>query len=212
MQLSLKSNVHCKCYCFLVSWCSDGVWDPEKWHASPYPPSERSSPVDGYKKDFADDRVPLKRRIPGKPCRTTDHSFIVLAIRYVLQFNWTVLSNVSLDPRERLKEDDLDVILSPQRRSFGGGCQGSAVLPSHSRRPVSPLENKENESLRMGSTRRIGSGRIIAARAFEREARAEKEREREREFKDKRFRVSVFQLTFLCSLTLRQCVLKLSQC
>lgn len=108
---------------------------------------------------------------------------------------------MSLDPRERLKEDDLDVILSPQRRSFGGGCQGSAVLPSHSRRPVSPLENKENESLRMGSARRIGSGRIIAARAFEREARAEKERERERELKDKRFRVSDFViLQFLYSL------------
>lgn len=51
----------------LVSRCSDGVWDPEKWHASLYPTSERSSPVDGFKKDFADDRVPLKRRIPGKP-------------------------------------------------------------------------------------------------------------------------------------------------
>lgn len=110
---------------------------------------------------------------------------------------------MSLDPRERLKEDDLDVILSPQRRSFGGGCQGSAVLPSHSRRPVSPLENKENESLRMGSARRIGSGRIIAARAFEREARAEKERERERELKDKRFRVGVFQLTIPAFLVLR---------
>lgn len=101
------------------------------------------------------------------------------------------------DPRERLKEDDLDVILSPQRRSFGGGCQGNAALAPHARRPISPLENKENESLRLGGTRRIGSGRIIAARAFEREARAEKERERERDFKDKRFRVGVhcFQST-----------------
>lgn len=96
---------------------------------------------------------------------------------------------IGLDPRERLKEDDLDVILSPQRRSFGGGCQGNAALASHNRRPISPLENKENESLRIGAARRIGSGRIIAARAFEREARAEKERERERDLKDKRFRV-----------------------
>ncbi len=93
------------------------------------------------------------------------------------------------DPRERLKEDDLDVILSPQRRSFGGGCQGNAAPAPHARRPISPLENKENESLRLGAGRRIGSGRIIAARAFERETRAEKERERERDFKDKRFRV-----------------------
>lgn len=142
--------------CLSEKYDSDGVWDPEKWHASLYPTSERSSPVDGFKKDYVDDRVPLKRRIP--------------------------------DPRERLKEDDLDVILSPQRRSFGGGCQGNAALAPHARRPVSPLENKENESLRLGAARRIGSGRIIAARAFEREARAEKERERDRDFKDKRFR------------------------
>ncbi|KAK5872527.1 hypothetical protein PBY51_013218 [Eleginops maclovinus] len=142
--------------CLSEKYDSDGVWDPEKWHASLYPTSERSSPVEGFKKDYVDDRVPLKRRIP--------------------------------DPRERLKEDDLDVILSPQRRSFGGGCQGNAALAPHARRPISPLENKENESLRLGGARRIGSGRIIAARAFEREARAEKERERERDFKDKRFR------------------------
>uniref|UniRef100_A0AAQ6IUR0 Eukaryotic translation initiation factor 4E nuclear import factor 1 n=1 Tax=Anabas testudineus TaxID=64144 RepID=A0AAQ6IUR0_ANATE len=142
--------------CLSEKYDSDGVWDPEKWHASLYPTSERSSPVEGFKKEYVDDRVPLKRRIP--------------------------------DPRERLKEDDLDVILSPQRRSFGGGCQGNAALVPHTRRPISPLENKENESLRLGGTRRIGSGRIIAARAFERDARVEKERERERDFKDKRFR------------------------
>uniref|UniRef100_A0A672YPV4 Eukaryotic translation initiation factor 4E nuclear import factor 1 n=1 Tax=Sphaeramia orbicularis TaxID=375764 RepID=A0A672YPV4_9TELE len=142
--------------CLSEKYDSDGVWDPEKWHASLYPSSERSSPVEGFKKDYMDDRVPLKRRIP--------------------------------DPRERLKEDDLDVILSPQRRSFGGGCQGNAAPVPHIRRPISPLENKENESLRLGGARRIGSGRIIAARAFERETRVEKERERERDFKDKRFR------------------------
>ncbi|XP_034388142.1 eukaryotic translation initiation factor 4E transporter isoform X1 [Cyclopterus lumpus] len=142
--------------CLSEKYDSDGVWDPEKWHASLYPTSERNSPVEGFKKDYVDDRVPLKRRIP--------------------------------DPRERLKEDDLDVILSPQRRSFGGGCQGNAAIAPHARRPISPLENKENESLRLGGARRIGSGRIIAARAFEREARVEKERERERDFKDKRFR------------------------
>ncbi|KAM4613627.1 eukaryotic translation initiation factor 4E transporter isoform 2-T2 [Polymixia lowei] len=142
--------------CLSEKYDSDGVWDPEKWHASLYPTSERSSPVEGFKKDYVDDRVPLKRRIP--------------------------------DPRERLKEDDLDVVLSPQRRSFGGGCQGNAVPAPHVRRPISPLENKENETLRLGGARRIGSGRILAARAFEREARMEKDRERERDFKDKRFR------------------------
>uniref|UniRef100_A0A8C7VEU2 Eukaryotic translation initiation factor 4E nuclear import factor 1 n=1 Tax=Oncorhynchus mykiss TaxID=8022 RepID=A0A8C7VEU2_ONCMY len=139
--------------CLLEKFDSDGVWDPEKWHASLYSTSECSSPVDGYKKDFVDDRIPLKRRIA--------------------------------DPRERLKEDDLDVVLSPQRRSFGGGCVGNA-LPAPSRRPVSPLENKENESLRLGVARRIGSGRIMAARGFERER--EPRVEKERDFKDKRFR------------------------
>ncbi|XP_077429355.1 eukaryotic translation initiation factor 4E transporter isoform X2 [Vanacampus margaritifer] len=143
--------------CLSEKYDSDGVWDPEKWHASQYPTSGRNSPMEGFKKEHLEDRVPVKRRIP--------------------------------DPRERLKEDDLDVILSPQRRSFGGGCQGNAAPALHSSRPISPLENKENETLRLGGTRRIGSGRIIAARAFEREARLEKERERDiRDFKDKRFR------------------------
>ncbi|XP_029103266.1 eukaryotic translation initiation factor 4E transporter isoform X2 [Scleropages formosus] len=143
--------------CLSEKYDSDGVWDPEKWHASLYSSSERASPVDGYKKDYSDDRVPLKRRFA--------------------------------DPRERLKEDDLDVVLSPQRRSFGGGCQGNAVPAHQSRQAVSPLENKENESLRLVGARRIGSGRIMAARAFERDARADKDvRERERDFKDKRFR------------------------
>ncbi|XP_061639438.1 eukaryotic translation initiation factor 4E transporter isoform X3 [Phyllopteryx taeniolatus] len=143
--------------CLSEKYDSDGVWDPEKWHASLYPTSGRNSPLEGFKKEYLEDRVPLKRRIP--------------------------------DPRERLKEDDLDVILSPQRRSFGGGCQGNAAPTLHSSRPISPLENKENETLRLGGNRRIGSGRIITARAFEREARLEKERERDvRNFKDKRFR------------------------
>ncbi|XP_058634106.1 eukaryotic translation initiation factor 4E transporter isoform X1 [Onychostoma macrolepis] len=142
--------------CLSEKYDSDGVWDPEKWHASLYPSSENSCPAEGYKKDYAEDRVPLKRRIA--------------------------------DPRERVKDDDLEVVLSPQRRSFGGGCQvAPTALP---RRPISPLENKENESLRLGGARRIGSGRIIASRVFERDARVDKERERdrEREFKDKRFR------------------------
>ncbi|RVE73288.1 hypothetical protein OJAV_G00047590 [Oryzias javanicus] len=142
--------------CLSEKYDSDGVWDPEKWHASLYPTSERNSPVEGFKKDYMDERVPLKRRIP--------------------------------DPRERLKEDDLDVVLSPQRRSFGSGCQGNALPAGPVRRPTSPLENKENETLRLGGPRRIGSGRIIPARVFEREARVEKDRERERDFKDKRFR------------------------
>lgn len=64
------------------------------------------------------------------------------------------------------------------------------------RRPISPLENKENESLRLGGARRIGSGRIMASRVFERDTRVDKERERDRErdYKDKRFRVLCYGL------------------
>ncbi|XP_051985619.1 eukaryotic translation initiation factor 4E transporter isoform X1 [Xyrauchen texanus] len=140
--------------CLSEKYDSDGVWDPEKWHASLYASSENNFPAEGYKKDYTEDRVLLKRRIA--------------------------------DPRERVKDDDLEVVLSPQRRSFGSGCQvAPTAIP---RRPISPLENKENESLRLGGSRRIGSGRIVASRVFERDPRVDKERERERDFKDKRFR------------------------
>ncbi|XP_069475912.1 eukaryotic translation initiation factor 4E transporter isoform X2 [Ambystoma mexicanum] len=147
--------------CLLDKYDSDGVWDPEKWHASLYPNSGRSSPVvDPLKKDLESERTSLKRRIT--------------------------------DPRERLKEEELDVVLSPQRRSFGGGCHVTAVVGS--RRAGSPLENKENENLRILGSRRIGSGRIVSVRAFERDPRGvEKDVRdsrdgRERDYKDKRFR------------------------
>ncbi|XP_040205742.1 eukaryotic translation initiation factor 4E transporter isoform X3 [Rana temporaria] len=139
--------------CLLDKYDSDGIWDPEKWHASLYPNSGRSSPVDSSKKETEAERGSLKRRIA--------------------------------DPRERVKEDDLDVVLSPQRRSFGGGCHVTAAVSS--RRSGSPLDNKENESLRLIGGRRIGSGRIIGARGFERDLREPRET-REKEYKDKRFR------------------------
>ncbi|KAM4052908.1 eukaryotic translation initiation factor 4E transporter isoform 2-T2 [Anomaloglossus baeobatrachus] len=147
--------------CLADKYDSDGVWDPEKWHASLYPNSGRSSPIDALRKESDTERTSLKRRIA--------------------------------DPRERVKEDDLDVVLSPQRRSFGGGCHVTAAVGS--RRAGSPLDNKENESLRLAGGRRIGSGRI-AARGFDRDLRGgEKDgreprdgREREKEYKDKRFR------------------------
>ncbi|PKU33514.1 eukaryotic translation initiation factor 4e transporter isoform x1 [Limosa lapponica baueri] len=115
---------------------SDGVWDPEKWHASLYPTSGRTSPVESFKKDLDSDRTSLMRRI--------------------------------VDPRERVKEDDLDVVLSPQRRSFGGGCHVTAAVSS--RRAGSPLE-KENDGVRVIGGRRIGSGRIISSRNFDKDHR-----------------------------------------
>ncbi|XP_054852272.1 eukaryotic translation initiation factor 4E transporter isoform X3 [Eublepharis macularius] len=146
--------------CLSEKYDSDGVWDPEKWHASLYPNSGRTSPVEGLKKDSDADRTSLMRRI--------------------------------VDPRERVKEDDLDVVLSPQRRSFGGGCHVTAAVGS--RRAGSPLE-KENDCVRVIGGRRIGSGRIISARNFdkdhrgsEKDSRDARDRDREREYKDKRFR------------------------
>ncbi|KAL7983179.1 hypothetical protein Chor_000041 [Crotalus horridus] len=98
-------------------------------------------------------------------------------------------------PRERVKEDELDIVLSPQRRSFGGGCHVTAAAGA--RRAGSPLE-KENDCVRVIGGRRIGSGRIISARNFDkdhrssekdsRDARDVRERDRDREYKDKRFR------------------------
>ncbi|ERE87870.1 eukaryotic translation initiation factor 4E transporter isoform 1 [Cricetulus griseus] len=146
--------------CLSEKYDSDGVWDPEKWHASLYPASGRSSPVESLKKEPESDRPSLVRRIA--------------------------------DPRERVKEDDLDVVLSPQRRSFGGGCHVTAAVSS--RRSGSPLE-KDTDGLRLLGGRRIGSGRIISARAFEKDHRLSdkdlrdlRDRDRERDYKDKRFR------------------------
>ncbi|XP_065548918.1 eukaryotic translation initiation factor 4E transporter isoform X5 [Lathamus discolor] len=149
--------------CLSEKYDSDGVWDPEKWHASLYPTSGRTSPVESFKKDLDSDRTSLMRRI--------------------------------VDPRERVKEDDLDVVLSPQRRSFGGGCHVTAAVTS--RRSGSPLE-KENDGVRVIGGRRIGSGRIISSRNFDkdhrggekdiRDSRDARDRDRERDYKDKRFR------------------------
>ncbi|XP_070806631.1 eukaryotic translation initiation factor 4E transporter isoform X2 [Pituophis catenifer annectens] len=146
--------------CLSEKYDSDGVWDPEKWHASLYPNSGRTSPVESLKKELDSDRPALIRRIA--------------------------------DPRERVKEDELDIVLSPQRRSFGGGCHVTAAAGA--RRSGSPLE-KENDCVRVIGGRRIGSGRIISARNFdkdhrsgEKDSRDVRERDRDREYKDKRFR------------------------
>ncbi|XP_063171856.1 eukaryotic translation initiation factor 4E transporter [Candoia aspera] len=147
--------------CLSEKYDSDGVWDPEKWHASLYPNSGRTSPVEGLRKELDLDRPSLIRRI--------------------------------VDPRERVKEDELDIVLSPQRRSFGGGCHVPAAAAA-ARRAGSPLE-KENDGVRVIGGRRIGSGRIISARSFDKDHRSGekdprdlRERDRDRECKDKRFR------------------------
>lgn len=47
----------------------------------------------------------------------------------------------SSDPKERIKEEKDDIVLSPQRRSFGTGCH---VIPQSSlaRRPGSPIDRE----------------------------------------------------------------------
>uniref|UniRef100_A0A8C3H099 Eukaryotic translation initiation factor 4E nuclear import factor 1 n=1 Tax=Corvus moneduloides TaxID=1196302 RepID=A0A8C3H099_CORMO len=54
--------------CLSEKYDSDGVWDPEKWHASLYPASGRTSPVESFKKDLDSDRTSLMRRIMGIEC------------------------------------------------------------------------------------------------------------------------------------------------
>nr|KAF6403303.1 eukaryotic translation initiation factor 4E nuclear import factor 1 [Molossus molossus] len=51
--------------CLSEKYNSDGVWDPEKWHASLYPASGRNSPVESVKKELDTDRPSLVRRIVG---------------------------------------------------------------------------------------------------------------------------------------------------
>uniref|UniRef100_A0A8C6G2Y5 Eukaryotic translation initiation factor 4E nuclear import factor 1 n=1 Tax=Moschus moschiferus TaxID=68415 RepID=A0A8C6G2Y5_MOSMO len=65
--LDIKERPHSKQRpsCLSEKYDSDGVWDPEKWHASLYPASGRSSPVESLKKELDTDRPSLVRRIVG---------------------------------------------------------------------------------------------------------------------------------------------------
>lgn len=51
-----------------------------------------------------------------------------------------------VDPREHVKENDLDVVLSPQRRSFRGCCHVTAAVSS--RHSGSPLD-KDSDVLHL---------------------------------------------------------------
>lgn len=77
-----------------------------------------------------------------------------------------------IDPRERIREESQDdIVLSPQRRSFGTGCHIVPNKPELTTRPTRP----ENHSYNLERTRddhilhrheglnrgRVGSGRII---------------------------------------------------
>uniref|UniRef100_A0A8C5L394 Eukaryotic translation initiation factor 4E nuclear import factor 1 n=1 Tax=Jaculus jaculus TaxID=51337 RepID=A0A8C5L394_JACJA len=61
--LDIKEHPHSRQRpsCLSEKYDSDGVWDPEKWHASLYPASGRSSPVESLKKESDTDRPSLVR-------------------------------------------------------------------------------------------------------------------------------------------------------
>lgn len=134
-----------------------GVWDPEKWVLG-----ERNDDAGGSGANkgpgTSSDEPKSKRERPAD----LDRDSLTGKRR-------------SADPKERLKEDQDGIILSPQRRSFGTGCHVTQPLSNSSvsnRRSESPpeLRPSERESHREPS-RRIGSGRFFS-----------RERDRERDY------------------------------
>ncbi|GAB6030333.1 eukaryotic translation initiation factor 4E nuclear import factor 1 [Chamberlinius hualienensis] len=100
----------------------------------------------------------------------------------------------SADPKERLKEDQDGIILSPQRRSFGTGCHVTQQITGSSIGNNNANNNSSNSNVNSGGgnrrsespelrfndrdnhrepSRRIGSGRF---------SNRERERDRERDF------------------------------
>ncbi|XP_066304532.1 eukaryotic translation initiation factor 4E transporter-like isoform X2 [Branchiostoma lanceolatum] len=139
----------------------EGIWDPERWHASMS--GKRSATSSPAPDDHKRSRTGEDREIRRK-------SFA--------------------DPRERVREDDKDgIVLSPQRRSFGSGCQVTTQTSNNEKgrgSPMDRLDRRENESGR-GNQRRIGSGRL---NLYEREREATRDgrdlgrdgRDRDRDF------------------------------
>uniref|UniRef100_T1IXD4 Uncharacterized protein n=1 Tax=Strigamia maritima TaxID=126957 RepID=T1IXD4_STRMM len=110
---------------------ASGMWDPERWFLG----KRRSeSPVEETKLKRVDVDRDLGSRIANKRRPS--------------------------DPKERLRDEQDDIVLSPQRRSFGTGCHVSQQTAA-TRRPESPADSRSNESYR-DPGRRIGSGRIIS--------------------------------------------------
>ncbi|XP_077869653.1 eukaryotic translation initiation factor 4E transporter-like [Saccoglossus kowalevskii] len=141
----------------------DGIWDPERWHM--YLSGKRS-------------RGPSPNQLieNGKRPIDSDREFY--------------RSRRPSDAKERIKEERDGIILSPQRRSFGHGCQVSAQIFQR-RGSGSPLENKDSGdghgSSNLGSQRRIGSGRLASrTRSVEYENKDRQGRDYEHE-KETRF-------------------------
>ncbi|KAK7087352.1 eukaryotic translation initiation factor 4E transporter-like isoform X2 [Littorina saxatilis] len=129
---------------------ADGLWDPEKWFRALCGGSRENSPqtvVDGRDRDR---RRPLDLD------------------RDVLTRNRKTSSS---DPKERLKEDQDGIVLSPQRRNFSTGCQvsktsasvmgGGGGGPSIFRQSsINDYKDRDDRDRDRRDQRRIGSGRI----------------------------------------------------
>ncbi|KAK6189891.1 hypothetical protein SNE40_001863 [Patella caerulea] len=113
---------------------ADGIWDPEKWCKSFNPEGREGSPI--TLGEIRERKRPLEldrdllRRKPP------------------------------VDAKERLKEEQDGIVLSPQRRSFGTGCHVSQT--SSLARQSSTTSDYADDRDRGGDRRerRIGSGRI----------------------------------------------------
>ncbi|XP_076335981.1 eukaryotic translation initiation factor 4E transporter-like isoform X1 [Tachypleus tridentatus] len=111
---------------------SFGLWDPLNWFASLR--NEEIPPSDNFRPKRP---VEYDRESSGPPKRR------------------------SSDPKERIKEEKDDIVLSPQRGSFVTGCHVTQQS-SLARRARSPSDGREPDSnaVHREPTRRIGSGRI----------------------------------------------------
>lgn len=87
-----------------------------------------------------------------------------------------IRSRKTSDPKERLREEERDdIVLSPQRRSFGTGCHVNHISGLLGRRPKTPQDNRDTDASSRErdykdrdykdkdiTQRRIGSGRILS--------------------------------------------------
>ncbi|XP_076472828.1 uncharacterized protein LOC143302173 isoform X2 [Babylonia areolata] len=138
----------------------EGLWDPEKWYRALCGGSRENSPqtvMDGRDRD---------RRRP--------HDFD----RDLLGRNRKTSSS---DPRERVKEEQDGIVLSPQRRNFSTGCQVSKTSSGmggggslYRQSSLNDYKERDDRDRDRRDQRRIGSGRIQIDR--------DQGRDREREY------------------------------
>lgn len=157
---------------------ADGLWDPEKWFRAFSGGSRENSPLtvgDGRDRDR---RRPLDDML-GRNRKTS-----------------------TSDPKERLKEEQDGIVLSPQRRNFSTGCQvsktssvavagGSTTIYRQS--SLTDYKDRDDRERERRDTRRIGSGRIRIEQdqgrdreqEYHRYSREDRDRDRDRDRRDR---------------------------